>query len=51
MKKFLLLITFVAKTQAITGKPIDDTGWEDLLILFGDDEWVDRFDQLMAMFG
>ena len=50
MKKFLLLITFVAKTQAITGKPIDDIGWEDLLVLFADDEWVSLFNQVVEMF-
>ena len=50
MKKFLLLITFIAKTQAITGKPIDETGWEDLLVLFGNDEWVAMFNQIADLF-
>lgn len=50
MKKFLLLITFVAKTQAITGKSIEDTGWEDLLILFADDEWLSLFNKITEMF-
>ena len=50
MKKFLMLITFVAKTQIITGKAIDDIGWEDLLVLFADDEWVSLFNQVVEMF-
>ena len=50
MKKFLLLITFVAKTQQITSKNIDDIGWEDLMVLFADDEWVLMFDRIVEMF-
>jgi len=50
MKKFLLLITFVARTQGLTGKSIDDIGWEDLMVLFADDEWVDLFNEIAEMF-
>jgi len=50
MKKFLLLITFVAKTQQLTGKNIDDIGWEDLMILFADEGWVEMFDEIMELF-
>ena len=50
MKKFLFLLAFIGKTQAITGKSIDETGWDDLFLLFADEEWVKMFDELYEMF-
>lgn len=50
MRKFLFLLAFIGATQKITGKPIDETGWDDLFVLFADEEWVKMFDELVEMF-
>lgn len=50
MKKFLLLMSLLGKTQQLTGKPLDDLNWDDMFILFADDEWVALFDQVYKMF-
>ena len=50
MKKFLLLISLLAKTSALTGKDLDDLGWDDMLVLFANDEWVALFDSVYKSF-
>ena len=50
MKKFLLLLTLIGRAQAITGKHIDDMGWEDIIVLFADEGWVDLFNDVVEMF-
>jgi aspartate/tyrosine/aromatic aminotransferase len=50
MKKFFLLMSLIGKTQVVTGKPIDDLQWDDLFVLFADEEWVALFDQVYKAF-
>lgn len=50
MKKFLLLIALLAKTSEVSGKDLDDLTWNDMIILFGNTEWVNLFDQVYRAF-
>jgi hypothetical protein len=50
MNKFFKLIAFIGYTQKVAGKPIDDLGWDDLFVLFADEEWVRLFEEVYELF-
>jgi hypothetical protein len=50
MKKFLLLISLLAKTSTVTGKDLDDLDWDDMLLLFADEDWVALFEAVYESF-
>jgi len=50
MTKFLLLISLLAKTSQLTNKDLDDLNWNDMIILFGNTEWVELFEKVYRAF-
>jgi len=48
--KFLKLIILAAKAQQITGKKISDMTWDDVFVVFANDDWIALFEEVVDLF-